>query len=89
MYLKKFALENFRKFRSKNNEIDFVDAKSSLQLSIIIVNVNVSFGRFGVRRHFNIGMNDILFLPFLMPKTTHVSLHDTLLAVKRQFLVVL
>lgn len=27
MYLKRFALENFRKFRSRNNEIDFVDAK--------------------------------------------------------------
>jgi len=27
MYLKRFSLENFRKFRSKNNEIDFVDAK--------------------------------------------------------------
>lgn len=75
------SYRRYRKYQENRHryKVDQIAAPIAMILVIGVI----------VRRHFNIGMNDILFLPFLMAKTTLISLHDTLLAVKRQLLVVL
>jgi hypothetical protein len=71
---------------SDGNEIHIFKPSKDFDFSFKIFRIISSLV---VRRHFKVGINYILFLPFLIPVTTNISQGYTIVSVKQQLLVAL